>query len=98
MEPIAIIGIGCRMPGGVRSTDDLWSLLSHGVDAISEVPSERWNPLAIYHPDPSKPGRMNSRWGGFLDHIDRFDAQFFGINPREAAAADPQQRLLLEVA
>jgi acyl transferase domain-containing protein len=98
VEPIAIIGIGCRLPGGVRSSDDLWKLLVGGVDAIGEVPEERWHLSAMYHPDPAKPGRMYTRWGGFLDHIDRFDAQFFGISPREAAAADPQQRLLLEVA
>ena len=98
IEPIAIIGIGCRMPGGVRSPDDLWKLLVDGVDAIREVPEDRWLLSAMYHPDPTKPGRMYTRCGGFLDHIDRFDAQFFGISPREAAAADPQQRLLLEVA
>src|SRR6266853_794511 len=98
VEPIAIIGIGCRLPGGVRSPDDLWNLLAGGVDAITEVPKDRWHLSATYHPDPSRPGRMNTRWGGFLDHIDRFDAQFFGISPREAASADPQQRLLLEVA
>jgi amino acid adenylation domain-containing protein len=98
VEPIAIIGIGCRLPGGVRSSDDLWNLLAGGIDAVTEVPKDRWHLSARYHPDPSKPGRMRSRWGGFLDHVDRFDAQFFGISPREAAPADPQQRLLLEVA
>src|SRR5713226_6870253 len=98
VEPIAIIGIGCRFPGGVRSPDDLWRLLVGGVDAVAEVPEDRWHPAAMYHPDPAKPGRMNSRWGGFLDQIDRFDAQFFGISPREAESADPQHRLLLEVA
>ncbi len=97
IEPIAIIGIGCRMPGGVRSPEDLWHLLTSGVDAITEIPKDRWLVPAIYHPDPSRPGRTTSRWGGFLDCIDRFDAEFFGISPREAAAADPQQRLLLEV-
>ena len=98
IEPIAIIGIGCRFPGGVRSADDLWKLLADGVDAIVEVPEERWHLPALYHPDPARPGRANTRWGGFLDQIDRFDAQFFGISPREAEVADPQQRLLLEVA
>src|SRR5262249_51044644 len=98
IEPIAIVGIGCRMPGGVRSPDDLWKLLAGGVDAVTEVPKERWHLPAVYHPDPGRPGRTTSRWGGFLDHIDHFDAQFFGIGPREAAQADPQQRLLLEVA
>ena len=98
VDPIAIVGIGCRFPGGVRSTDDLWKLLTGGIDAVVEVPEERWHLPTIYHPDPLKPGRMNTRWGGFFDQIDKFDAQFFGISPREAAAADPQQRLLLEVA
>lgn len=98
VEPIAIVGIACRLPGGVRNPDDLWKLLVTGTDAVAEVPEERWHIPATYHPDPSRPGRMNTRWGGFLDHIDRFDAQFFGISPREAELADPQQRLLLEVA
>ena len=98
VDPIAIVGIGCRFPGGVRSTDDFWKLLTGGIDAVVEVPEERWHLPTIYHPDPLKPGRINTRWGGFLDQIDRFDAQFFGISPREAEAADPQQRLLLEIA
>jgi acyl transferase domain-containing protein/aryl carrier-like protein len=98
IEPVAIIGIGCRLPGGVQHPDDLWTLLANGVDAIGEVPADRWLLSSMYHPDVSKPGRINSRYGGFLDHIDRFDAQFFGISPREAAPADPQQRLLLELA
>jgi acyl transferase domain-containing protein/ubiquinone/menaquinone biosynthesis C-methylase UbiE/acyl carrier protein len=98
IEPIAIVGIGCRLPGGVRSPEALWKLLTNGVDAVTEVPENRWLASALYHPDSARPGRMNTRWGGFLDHIDRFDAQFFGISPREAAPADPQQRLLLEVA
>lgn len=98
VEPIAIVGIGCRLPGAVRNPEDLWNLLVGGVDAVVEVPEERWRLPATYHPDPGKPGRMNTRWGGFLDQVDRFDAQFFGISPREAELADPQQRLLLEVA
>ena len=98
VEPIAIIGIGCRLPGGVRNTEDLWKLLVDGVDAVVEVPEDRWHLPSLYHPDPAKPGRMITRRGGFLDQIDKFDAEFFGINPREAARADPQQRLLLEVA
>jgi acyl transferase domain-containing protein/acyl carrier protein len=97
VEPIAIIGIGCRLPGGVKSPDDLWALLVNGVDAITEVPEDRWHLSAVYHPDLSKPSRINTRFGAFLEHIDRFDAAFFGISPREATAADPQQRLLLEV-
>ena len=99
VEPIAIIGIGCRMPGGVGGPDDMWNLLADGVDAVVEVPEERWHLPAIHHPDPAKPGRMNTRWGGFLQHrLDHFDSQFFETNPREAARMDPQQRLLLEVA
>jgi len=98
VEPIAVVGIGCRLPGGVKSPDDLWDLLINDVDAITEVPKDRWHLPSVYHPDSSKPGRSYARCGGFLDCIDQFDAQFFGINPREAAAADPQQRLLLEVA
>jgi acyl transferase domain-containing protein len=98
VEPIAIVGIGCRFPGGVKNPDDLWKLLTNGVDAVTEVPKDRWNLAALYHPDPSKRGCMYSRWGGFIDNVDRFDANFFGINRREAAAADPQQRLLLELA
>ena len=97
VEPIAIVGIGCRLPGGVRNPEHLWRLLADGTDAITEVPKDRWDLRSTYHSDPSKPGRMNTRWGGFLNHIDRFDAQFFGISPREAALMDPQQRLLLEV-
>ena len=92
VEPIAIVGIGCRFPGGVRSTEDLWSLLSEGVDGVVDIPDQRWHLPSLYHPDPAKPGRMITRRGGFLDHIDRFDAEFFGISPREAARADPQQR------
>ena len=98
VEPIAIIGIGCRTPGGAKNPDDLWNLLAGGVDAIGEIPADRWNSSAMYHPDASRPGRMIARQGGFMDRVDQFDAQFFGITPREAAAADPQQRLLLEVA
>src|SRR5215475_2641586 len=98
VEPIAIIGIGCRFPGGVRSADDLWQLLVNGGDAVVEVPSDRWHLPAVHHPDPAKPGRMITRRGGFIDQIDRFDAEFFGISPREAARADPQQRLMLQVA
>src|SRR5580704_11195329 len=95
-EPIAIIGIGCRFPGGAKNPDELWKLLTAGVDTIGEIPEERWRLQATYHPDRSKAGRTYSRWGGFIDGIDRFDAEFFGITPREAAAADPQHRWLLE--
>ncbi len=97
LEPIAIIGIGCRFPGAANP-EAFWELLFTGVDAITEVPEDRWSLKDFYHPDPLSPGRMNTRWGGFLQHIDRFDPYFFGISPREAAAMDPQQRLLLETA
>ncbi|OLP20308.1 hypothetical protein BST81_00795 [Leptolyngbya sp. 'hensonii'] len=96
-EPIAIIGIGCRFPGGVDGPDSFWQLLEQGVDAITEVPPDRWDIDAYYDANPQAPGKMASRWGGFLEQVDRFDAPFFGIAPREAAAMDPQQRLLLEV-
>lgn len=97
MEPIAIIGIGCRFPGA-DGPDEFWTLLSEGTDAISEVPPDRWNVDDLYDADPAVPGKMNTRWGGFIRDVDRFDRDFFGISPREAGAVDPQQRLLLEVA
>lgn len=97
-EPIAIIGIGCRYPGGGHGPAAFWRMLCDGVDAISEIPPDRWNLAAFYDADPDAPGKTNSRWGGFLPAIDQFDAGFFGISPREAALMDPQQRLLLETA
>jgi myxalamid-type polyketide synthase MxaC len=96
-EPIAILGIGCRFPGGAVDGESFWRLLHDGVDAISEVPPSRWDVDAYYDPDPDAPGKMSSRWGGFLADIELFDARFFGISPREASTLDPQQRLLLEV-
>ena len=97
-DPIAIIGIGCRFPGGANSPESFWHLLINGVNAISEVPAERWDMCSFYNPDPHSSGTTYTRRGGFLDQIDKFDAAFFGISPREAASMDPQQRLLLEVA
>ena len=97
VEPIAIIGAGCRFPGGVTDLDSYWRLLVDGVDAISEVPPERWSIDAFYSADPMVPGSITSRWG-FLEGIDLFDAEFFGMSPREAWSTDPRQRLLLEVA
>ncbi len=97
MDPIAIIGLACRLPGA-GSPEAFWSLLRDGTDSIREVPAERWDLREFYHADASTPGRMNTRWGGFLDRIDGFDPYFFGISPREAVHMDPQQRLLLEVA
>jgi len=96
-EPIAIIGMGCRYPGGVKDLDSYWNLLSNGIDAISEVPGDRWDVDKLYDPDPDKPGKMSTRYGGFLEDIDRFDADFFSISTREALSMDPQQRLLMEV-
>jgi acyl transferase domain-containing protein/acyl carrier protein len=95
-EPIAIIGIGCRFPGA-HGPEAFWQLLREGVDAITEVPGDRFDLHAFYDPDPAAPGKMNTRWGGFLDQVDQFDPHFFGISPREALRIDPQQRLLLEV-
>jgi acyl transferase domain-containing protein/SAM-dependent methyltransferase/acyl carrier protein len=98
-EPVAVIGLGCRFPGGVDGPEAFWRLLLEGRSGIIEVPSERWSQADWYDPDRDAPGKLNMRRGGFLSGgIDGFDAGFFGIAPREAASMDPQQRLLLEVA
>ncbi len=96
-EPIAVIGLGTRMPGGVVDEESLWRVLAERVDAIREVPSDRWDAQALFHPDPERPGTMWTRFGGFLDDVAGFDAPFFGIAPREAESMDPQQRIVLEV-
>ena len=95
-EPIAIVGIGCRFPGGVNDPEAFWRLLEDGRDAVTLVPPERWDVEALYDPDPAAAGKVTTRCGGFLGGVDRFDPAFFGISPREAVSIDPQQRLLLE--
>ncbi|MFI6044690.1 type I polyketide synthase [Nocardia sp. NPDC051321] len=97
-EPIAIVGIGCNFPGGAVGPNAYWDMLCSGVDATRELPRDRWEIAKFYDPDPSKLGKMTTFRGGFLDRIDQFDAQFFGIAPREAIWLDPQQRLLLQAA
>lgn len=96
-EPIAVVGMGCRFPGGVDSPESFWQLLCQGMDAITEVPPDRWNVADYYDPDPDVPGKIYTRYGGFVDQLHGFDATFFGIADREAMSIDPQQRLLLEV-
>ncbi|WP_437320287.1 SDR family NAD(P)-dependent oxidoreductase [Sorangium sp. So ce385] len=97
-EPIAIVGLGCRLPGGVADAEGFWRLLADGIDAVRPIPKERWDADAVYDPDPEAPGKTYAREGAFLSTSpDLFDARFFGISPREAANIDPQHRLLMEV-
>ena len=96
-EPIAIIGMGCRYPGGVRTPEEFWHLLSSGEDILSDIPDDRWDFEAHFDPEITVPGKMYVRKGYYLDDIDQFDPQFFGLSPREAESLDPQQRLVMEV-
>ncbi|MGC3998939.1 MAG: SDR family NAD(P)-dependent oxidoreductase [Anaeromyxobacter sp.] len=96
-DPIAVVGMGCRVPGA-DGPDAFWDLLCRGTDAVREVPPDRWDAAAWHDPDPAAPGKAITRWAGFLDQVDGFDADYFGVLPREAERMDPQQRLFLEVA
>ena len=97
-EPIAVIGLGCRFPGGADTPEAYWNLLRDGRDAISKVPPDRWDVERLFNEDPEAPGCVYTKLGGFLPNVDGFDSAFFGISNREAASMDPQHRLLLEVA
>ena len=97
-DRIAIIGIGCRFPGGANDAESFWKLLTEGRDAVTDVPTDRWNVERYHDPEPGIIGKTFAKRGGFLDQIDKFDPQFFGISPREAPYVDPQHRLLLETA
>ena len=95
-EPIAVIGLACRFPGGADTPEKFWRVLAEGVDTVTDVPASRWDVDAYDDSDPQSPGKMSTRFGAFLEEVRGFDAAFFGISPREAAAMDPQQRILLE--
>jgi malonyl CoA-acyl carrier protein transacylase len=97
MNPIAIIGLSCRLPKA-QDAESFWHLLKNGIDAITEVPNSRWNVEQFYDSSPATPGKMNTRFGGFIENVERFDGEFFKISPREAERIDPQHRLLLEMA
>ena len=96
VTPVAVIGMGCRLPGGIDSPEQLWEALLRGDDLVTEVPADRWDADEYYDPEPGVPGRSVSRWGAFLDDVAGFDSEFFGMGEREATAIDPQHRLMLE--
>ncbi|OMC34843.1 polyketide synthase [Mycobacterium colombiense] len=96
VTPVAVIGMACRLPGGIDSPEQLWEALLRGDDLVTEIPPDRWDADEYYDPEPGVPGRSVSRWGAFIDDVAGFDLEFFGINEREATAMDPQHRLLLE--
>src|SRR6201998_2623003 len=96
VTPVAVIGMACRLPGGIDSPEQLWEALLRGDDLVTEVPPDRWEADDYYDPEPGMQGRSVSKWGAFLDDVAGFDSDFFGIEEREAAALDPQHRLLLE--
>src|SRR5882724_4811638 len=95
--PLAIVGMGCRFPGGVEDVESFWGLLVEGRSGICPVPPNRWNRARYYHPDGRVSGTMVTQLGGFVGNLDQFDAHFWGISPREAMRMDPQQRWLLEL-
>lgn len=95
-DPIAIVGIGCRLPGGANDPESFWSLLAEGREAVGPIPADRFDASALNHPDSSRAGRIATTRGGFVDDVVSFDAGFFGLSPREALRVDPQQRMLLE--
>ena len=97
VTPVAVIGMACRLPGGIDSPEQLWEAVLRGDDLITEIPADRWDAEEYYDPEPGVPGRSVSKWGSFLDDVAGFDSEFFGISEREATALDPQHRLLLEV-
>ncbi len=96
VTPIAVVGMACRLPGGIDSPHKLWEALLEGADLVTEIPADRWDADDLYDPEPGVPGRSVSKWGAFVDDVTGFDPEFFGINEREATAMDPQHRVLLE--
>ncbi|WP_158019083.1 sulfolipid-1 biosynthesis phthioceranic/hydroxyphthioceranic acid synthase [Mycobacterium basiliense] len=98
MTPVAVIGMACRLPGGIGSPEKLWEALLRGDDMVTEIPADRWDADEYYDPEPGVPGRTVCKWGAFLDNVGEFDPEFFGITEKEATAIDPQHRLLLETA